>query len=213
MSRFTAERAFYAIAAGQVVYAIGATACTVMMSTCQGEYITDKCRGRWIGVVAIINALGVVVMIAVFSKLPAFFGQAGLSDINALRASFWVCSIAALLLAIVLHFGLQAPNRGATGATPNLFRQTAKGVTLVKRDPLLGLSYLTAFASKGDLVIVTTFLSLWVTQAGIAAGMSPAEAAACSGLSSSARCSIGSRAWSGSESRLRSQAQVTPVWR
>ena len=166
----------------RIVYAIGATACTVMMSTCQGEYITDKCRGRWIGVVAIINALGVVVMIAVFSKLPVFFGQLGLSDVNALRASFWVCSMAALLLAIVLHFGLQAPSPGATGSAPNLFRQTARGLTLVKRQPLLGLSYLTAFASKGDLVIVTTFLSLWVTQAGIAAGMSPAEAVARAGM-------------------------------
>ena len=166
----------------RIAYAIGATACTVMMSTCQGEYITDKCRGRWIGVVAIVNALGVVVMIAVFSKLPVFFGQLGLRDVNALRASFWVCSIAALLLAIVLHFGLQAPSPGATSSTPNIFRQTAKGLTLVKQDPLLGLSYLTAFASKGDLVIVTTFLSLWVTQAGIGGGMSPAEAVARAGM-------------------------------
>ena len=166
----------------RIAYSIGATACTVMLTTCQGEYINDKYRGRWIGIVGFVNALGVVVMVAFFSKLPSYFGQMGLSDVNALRASFWVCSIAALLLAILLHFGLQAPNPGAKSATPNIFRQAAKGLTLVRQQPLLSLSYLTSYASKGDLVIVTTFLSLWVTQAGIAAGMSPAEAVARAGM-------------------------------
>ena len=166
----------------RIAYSIGATACTVMLTTCQGEYINDKYRGRWIGIVGFVNALGVVVMVAFFSKLPSYFGEMGLSDANALRASFWVCSTAALLLAILLRFGLQAPNPGAKSSTPNVFRQAAKGLTLVKRHPLLSLAYLTSYASKGDLVIVTTFLSLWVTQAGIAAGMSPAEAVARAGM-------------------------------
>ncbi|MYA31005.1 MAG: MFS transporter [Gammaproteobacteria bacterium] len=166
----------------RIAYSIGATACTVMLTTCQGEYINDKYRGRWIGIVGFVNALGVVVMVAFFSKLPSYFGELGLSDANALRASFWVCSTAALLLAILLRFGLQAPNRGVKSSTHNVFRQAAKGMTLVKKYPLLGLAYLTSYASKGDLVIVTTFLSLWVTQAGIAAGMSPAEAVARAGM-------------------------------
>jgi len=166
----------------RILYAVGATACTVMLSTCQGEYITNKYRGRWLGFVGFTNALGIVVMISIFSKLPQFFGQMGVSDAYALRASFWVCAILAVILAVILYFGLQAPQRKSTSATVNVLRQTAKGVTLIKQEPLLGLSYLTAFASKGDLVIVTTFLSLWVTQAGIAVGMTPAEAVARAGM-------------------------------
>ena len=166
----------------RILYAVGATACTVMLSTCQGEYITNKYRGRWLGFVGFINALGIVVMISIFSRLPQFFGQMGVNDAYALRASFWVCATLAAILAAVLHFGLQAPQRKSTSAAINVFRQTAKGLTLIKQEPLLGLSYITAFASKGDLVIVTTFLSLWVTQAGIAVGMTPAEAVARAGM-------------------------------
>lgn len=166
----------------RILYAVGATACTVMLSTCQGEYITNKFRGRWLGFIGFVNALGIVVMISVFANLPQYFEKLGLSDSNALRASFWFCALLAVILAIILHFGLQAPQKKSAHAAINIFRQTVKGVTLVKQEPLLALSYLTAFASKGDLVIVTTFLSLWVTQAGIAVGMTPAEAVARAGM-------------------------------
>lgn len=166
----------------RILYAVGATACTVMMSTCHGEYITDKFRGRWLAVVGVINALGIVVMVFLFSKLPQYLGQMGLSDAHALRASFWVCAVLAVILAVVLRWGLQAPQRTSATAATNVFRQAAKGVTLIKQEPLLALSYLTAFVSKGDLVIVTTFLSLWVTQAGIAAGMTPGAAVAKAGM-------------------------------
>ena len=166
----------------RIFYAVGATACTVMLSTCIGEYIDDSVRGRWVGIVAVTNALGIIAMVAGVSKLPLVFERFGLDSALSLRACFWLCAGIILLLAIILHRGLQAPVATKSGTRDSLVRQTLGGLSLVRERPMIALSYLTAFASKGDLVIMTTFISLWVTQAGIAAGMSPGEAIARAGM-------------------------------
>ena len=172
----------YQLIALRVFYAVGATTCTVMLSTCLGEYIDDRTRGRWMGVVAIANGLGIVTMAIGVSKLPLLFGQLGLDSVTALRSSFWVCATVILLLAVLLQLGLQPPTATPTRAHASLLKQTLNGLALARNKPMLAMRYLTAFASKGDLVIVTTFISLWVVQAGLAAGMSPGAAVARAGM-------------------------------
>jgi MFS family permease len=172
----------YSLIALRIFYAVGATAATVMLSTCIGEYIDDSVRGRWVGASAVANALGIVAVVSGVSKLPRLFNQLGLDNVLALRVSFWLCAGALLLLALILHRGLQSPRAATTESRESLLSQALKGFTQAREDPKLALSYLTAFASKGDLVIMTTFISLWVTQAGVAAGMPLGDAIARAGM-------------------------------
>lgn len=175
----TSEASLVALRA---LYAVGSTAATVMLTTCVAEYIHERMRGRWMGVVGVCNGIGVVTMTTVFAKLPLVFAGYGLDDAAALRASFWSFAAFIVLLAALLRWGLRAPGEPSDAARQGLLRQTVKGLTVARDNPRVALAYLTAFASRGDLVILTTFISLWVVQAGIAAGMTPGAATARAGM-------------------------------
>lgn len=162
-------------------YAVGSTAATVMLSTCVAEYIAERVRGRWMGVVGVCNALGVVTMATVLSRLPLALTDGGMSERAALLASFWIFGAAVLGLAALMQWGLQAPGP-ARPARRSLLAETIEGLAIARHNRSIAVSYLTAFASRGDLVIMTTFISLWVVQAGVAAGLTPSAATARAGM-------------------------------
>jgi MFS family permease len=166
----------------RILYALGMTAATVMMSTCFAEYTQDRSRGRWMGLVGVFNGLGIVLMALVLAKLPLWLANRGLDDVAAIRYSFWIFAGYTLLLALVVRVGLRGHTPQAGRATLTLLQQATRGVSAARGNPRIALAYLLAFASRGDLVIITTFISLWVFQAGLDAGMSPGAATARAGM-------------------------------
>jgi MFS family permease len=170
-----------ALVALRVFYAVGSTAATVMLATCIAEYIDEKMRGRWMGVVGVCNGLGVVLMATMLSRLPLAFSGRGFDDADALRASFGVFALYTVALAGLLRWGLRAPSPAARSRA-GVIRLALQGLSIARENPRVALGYLTAFASRGDLVILTTFISLWVVQAGLAAGLSVGAATARAGM-------------------------------
>ncbi|MEO8443865.1 MAG: MFS transporter [Gammaproteobacteria bacterium] len=166
----------------RILYALGMTAATVMMSTCFAEYSQDTSRGRWMGLVGVFNGLGVVLMATTLAKLPLWLGERGFDSASAIRYSFWIFGAYTLLLGLVLQTGLQGRAVAAGRVALSLWQQAARGITAARENPRIGLAYLLAFASRGDLVIITTFMSLWVVQAGIDAGLTPGAATAKAGM-------------------------------
>lgn len=166
----------------RLFYAVGMAAAIVMMSTCIAEYIANAVRGRWMGLIGFCNGLGVVVTATLLTKLPAIFSGAGLDDATALKVTFWILAGGLLLLALILRWGLAEPGTGQLRSRESIVRQTLKGVTRARENPRIALGYLTGFAGRGDLVIITTFVSLWVVQTGVASGLSLGAATARAGM-------------------------------
>jgi MFS family permease len=166
----------------RILYAVGMTAATVMMSTCFAEYTQETSRGRWMGLVGVFNGLGVVLMATVLAKLPLWFAAGGTDSVDAIRYTFWLFAVATLLLALLLRAGLQGDRPTPGRARLTLWRQAASGGAAARDNPRIALAYLLAFASRGDLVIITTFIFLWVFQAGVEAGMTPGKATAKAGM-------------------------------
>lgn len=97
--------------------------------------------------------------------------------------SFHVFAVWVVLLAGLLRWGLAPPSaRHSAEVHRSLWQQTVEGLTIARDNPRVALSYFMAFASRGDLVILTTFISLWVIQAGTAAGLTLAGATARAGM-------------------------------
>lgn len=166
----------------RLVYAVGMAAAIVMLSTSIAEYVAERSRGRWMGAVGVCNGMGVVVTATVLAKLPLVFASSGFSEVMALRLSFWILALATLLLAWLMRAGLRAPARPAGRGRENPLRLTLRGVAIGRANPRVALGYLTAFAARSDLTVITTFLSLWIVQAGIASGMSVSAATARAGM-------------------------------
>lgn len=58
----------------------------------------------------------------------------------------------------------------------------ATGFKAAKDNPRIALSYAGGFATRGDFAIITAFLMLWITQAGIQQGMNTGAAMAKAGM-------------------------------
>lgn len=166
----------------RVFYAIGMTAATVMMSTCFAEYTQETSRGRWMGLVGVFNGLGVVLMATVLAKFPLWLAARGFDNVTAIRYTFWVVAGLTLVLALLLRAGLKGHDEQPGRPRLTVWRQAAGGVAAARENPRIALAYLLAFASRGDLVIITTFIFLWVFQAGVEAGMSPGAATGRAGM-------------------------------
>ena len=154
----------------RIFYAVGLSAVMVMMHTCFAEYSQDVSRGKWMGTVGFFNALGVTIMALLLVKMPSWYVSAGYSDLDAIRFSYWTFGAYLLVLAIILKFGLQcrtAPIR----KTENILKQASRGFAAARTNPRIALAYGMAFASRGDLVVLTSFFTLWVFQAGLDDGL------------------------------------------
>lgn len=165
----------------RVIYSFGFATASVMLHVCLAEYSQEATRGRWLGMVGIINGLGVVLMALVLSRTPQWYIGLGFDSVEAVRLSYWTFAAYLLVLATVLRFGL------ATGAARVSRRESGwkvatRGFSAARQNPRILLAYSMAFASRGDLGILTVFFSLWFLQRGNELGMSAAESMAKAGM-------------------------------
>ncbi len=162
-------------------YAVGFAASSVMLHTCLAEYPQNAVRGRWMGTAAVLNALGVTVMAFALSRLPAWYVGLGFDEVLAARLSFWTFSIYLLVLAVLLRIGL-ASGTEYVNRRESLLKVVTRGFVAARENPRIRLAYAMAFASRGDLVVLTVYFSLWVVQAGHDQGLSAAESTAKAGM-------------------------------
>lgn len=163
-------------------YALGYAGATTMITTCVAEYIDNRSRGRWIGALGVCNGLGVVAMATVCAKLPQYLIGRGFDQAEAIRGSCWILALYLLLLALLASVGLRGglPEHAVGGR--KLLEQLRAGLAIARENPRIALAFAMAFAARGDLMVLTTFVTLWIIQAGVAAGMTPSAATARAGM-------------------------------
>jgi MFS family permease len=159
----------------RILFATGVAGVAIMLSACIVDYIQERSRGRWVGTTSIFNGLGILAMSFLLSKLPAFYQQGGADALMAGRYAFWTVAGFSLVIASILFVGLyRAPK--VDKQSESVIKQTMQGVRLGFKSPRLAIAYGGAFIGRGDFAVVGTFFSLWLTQEGMARGMSAAEA-------------------------------------
>jgi MFS family permease len=158
----------------RLVFGVGVAAATTSLAAVLADYPANESRGKLTGVAFLLNGLGALVFFVGLTQLPEFFSKAGVDDVWAARYSYLVAAGIALIAAIVM-LGLK-PGRPpeVSGRTP-ILKLMAEGMQAGRR-PRIALSYLSAFAARADMAIVSLFLTLWVVQAATATGMTAAEA-------------------------------------
>ena len=159
----------------RLVFAAGAAGNIVMLPSVANDYAQDRSRAKVIAACFIFNGIGLVVILALLRLVPVKLGDMGLDPVTAGRYWLWVVTGMCLLVAVVIAIGLkpgapkQLEKRDPVLATFRVGLQAA-------RNPRIALAYAAACVSRGDLSVMSTFFTLWLTQAGIAQGLSTAEA-------------------------------------
>jgi MFS family permease len=164
----------------RMFFAVGSAAVGSMLAVVPADYPQERSRGKLLGIVGVFNGLGMAVMLPLFSILPAKFEAAGFGPQAAGRGAFAVILVICLVTAIVLRIGLKAGVPGEAKEREPLLSLLKRGLAAGRRAEV-ALAYGSAFASRGDMIVVGAFFSLWVTRVAIAQGHSDAKALAMAG--------------------------------
>jgi MFS family permease len=166
----------------RVFISFGITAASVMVSTIQVDYPAEDSRGKLMGFTGIAIGLGAVLIGLGFARLPVLFTDAGYTELLAGRFTLLSMTAFALVTAIILRLGLIGGQPPHVQGKPSTRKLLMKGLAAARHNPRIALAYCCGFIGRADLVVVGTFYSLWVTQAGIAAGMGADDAARTAGI-------------------------------
>jgi MFS family permease len=163
------------------VYAVGAAGVTAMLGAVISDYPADIDRGKATGMMGIMNGLGILLTLFVLAKLPSILTGRGITPTHAAQITYSIVAVLCVVTAIVVARGLvkgAPPSVEVRPSVPALLRQGfAAG-----RDPGVALAYGAAFVSRGDLVVVGTFLTLWAQRHGADNGIDSAKALATGGM-------------------------------
>ena len=169
------------LVAARVFATIGIATVSVMITTIQVDYPAERSRGQLVGFVGIAIGVGAIMIGVLFTRLPDFYAAAGYTELAASRLTMLSMTAFCVVTALIVRAGLIG------GPPPHVTRKqtvrvlVAQGYAAARSNPLLLLAYACAFVGRADLVVVGTFYSLWLTQAGIASGLAADDAARAAG--------------------------------
>jgi MFS family permease len=157
-------------------HALGAASIATMLATIVADYAIDSDRGKASGIQGVGNGLGAMVTVFVLLSLPAAFQASGSTAMEAARGSYLIVAGIAAVSGLIMLVGLQPRTSVQKEQRESVFALARDGIRAA-RDPGVALAYAAAFVSRGDLAIVGTFFTLWLTRYGTTeAGMTAAEA-------------------------------------
>lgn len=160
----------------RAVFALGLAMMPVMLSITVQDTPQEISRGKWVAMNNICQGIGIL-LIATFllGRAPTWFQSAGVEPAMAGRLALWSAAGICLIAAAVLWRGLPR-HTPSTGRKVKLLPQFLDGLRAGTSNPRLAVAFGAAFVSRGDMVVVGSFLTLWVTQYGIERGLDTAAA-------------------------------------
>jgi MFS family permease len=159
----------------RILFAVGTAMIPVMMTACIQDYSQEYSRGKWVGLTSVFNGLGVAAMSLVFSKLPQYFEAAGYDGATAGTYAFWVMGGISIAIGVIILGGLSKLT-GAPRQREPLIKLLKEGLSCAVDNPKIVLSYYSALATRGDVVIVGTYFSAWFVAVGRIDGMETSAA-------------------------------------
>jgi MFS family permease len=164
----------------RLVFALGIASTTTCLAAILADYADEKSRGKLTGIAFFLNGLGAIFFNLGLARLPAILSGRGVEELWAGRYSYLLVAAICLLAALVM-LGLKPGRPDNSAPKTPVLTLLAEGVS-AGRNVRISLSYLSAFAARADMVIVTLFLGLWVVQAASSDTVSTAEATARAGM-------------------------------
>lgn len=166
----------------QVILAVGISLFNVMIIALQVDYADEGSRGKLVGFSGVAIGFGQALIGAVYLGLPERFVGMGATELVAGQYTTLAMAGFSFVTAMAGLIGLKPGKPAHVGEKARFRTVFARGVAAGRDNPRILLAYLSAFASRGDMVVVGTFYTLWLTQAGLATGMTDDEAAKNAGL-------------------------------
>lgn len=159
----------------RMIFAVGVAAVSAMLAAILADYPKESSRGKLVGISFFLNGIGIATLVVLGGKLPKFVQDLGADPALAGKCAYWTVAALCLFPIVIGLFGLKKGAPAQVEKRESLLATMKIGLYAAK-EPRVMLAYLAAMVSRGDLAIISTFFILWLTQAGMAEGMTAAEA-------------------------------------
>jgi MFS family permease len=164
----------------RLVFALGIASTTTCLSAVLADYAEEKSRGTLTGIAFFLNGVGSVAFFIGLTRLPDVFQGQGADELWAGRYAYFVVAGIALVAALAM-LGLKPGRPEGAEQKPPVLALMRDGLTAAQK-PRIFLSYLSSFAARADMAIVTLFLTLWVIQDASGENLTTAEGTARAGM-------------------------------
>jgi len=165
----------------RLLFACGMGFINVMVSTVLADYPVEGSRGKLVGISGFAIGIGALFLVFVLAPLPSQF--AAIADpLWAGRYTALCVAAIAFASALCVGFGLARKQVTSIKQGPSWLDSLRESMLAARDNPRVALSYGCAFVARGDLIVVGVFFTLWLTQEGIAQGLSSADAIRKAGL-------------------------------
>ncbi len=162
----------------RLVYSFGAASIVASYSTLLTDYPAEQSRGKMVAMGGMLNGVGILVLTAISGFLPKFLEGLGYDAIATGRWSLATLGCMCAIAGVLVFIGLVGGDRVSSHKDKLPFlKLMAQGITAGK-NPRILVSFASAFAARGDVVVIGTYVSLWGTIAGVGIGLSEADALA-----------------------------------
>jgi len=170
----------------RLIFAVGVATSSVMVITTMQDYPQEVSRGKWGGFNSFLTSFAILTTSLLLARLPGIFTSMGYSAVEAGRYTYWVGAAMALFAIIMFRIGFYGGRIGDGSAAESPLKGALDGLRAARSNPRLALSYGSAFAARGDMVVLGAFYSLWFAVAGREQGLETGEALMKAGISMSA---------------------------
>ena len=168
------------------IIAVGVATASVMVIATMQDYPQEVSRGKWGGLNSFITSFAILFLSLVVVRLPNTLTDSGFDSVQAGRITFWIGSGMALVTALICRLGYFSGTIAASAESRSPFAGVVEGLREGRRNPSLALAYGSAFAARGDLVVIGAFFSLWFVRAGAEQGIDSGDALIRAGITMSA---------------------------
>lgn len=144
----------------RLIFAVGASAATAMLTALIGDYASENGRGRLAGLVGMSTGLGALFAALCLSRLPLWLSRYG----RPLHISFAITAgLVGLTALLILLFmaNLRDPSEAAERSSFTFTQRLRIGLASISHSGLL-LAYLAGFVARADSIALTLFIASWV---------------------------------------------------
>jgi MFS family permease len=166
----------------RIMFGIGVAMVPVVVTACVVAYVQEVSRGKWSATVSVCNSIAIVFVAVVMAKIPDWLTSRGLDAALSGRYAYWIGTLICLLAVPLAWFRLRETTLEPAASRDSILTQVANGLRLARANPRLPLAYTAGIIGRGDLIVISTFLSLWVVHVGTDAGVSTGQSMVRAGI-------------------------------
>lgn len=165
----------------RMMFGVGVAAFSCTIGALVADYIVNDSRGKGAGYLGMSNGFGAMFTVLLLLKLPAMLANSFETPIrDAAFFTYYLVVALTLASAVIMWLGLSS-RKMDDGEKVGVLDLARQGLVAGK-DPGIALAYGASFVARGNLVVVGTFFTLWLTQYGVThLGMSSSQALAKAG--------------------------------